>query len=156
MKSLALRALFLSIAAICGTYVWVVLRGVAPAWAPWVVAMATTLAMVATMILGAARRGRRNGGLGRLAIPFLVTFLLVAGGFALALLLPAAGEPLVLGLPRRAAVVLYGVGLLPLFVLPLAYALTFDEMTLSEHDLERVRRAAAAAQKDARGQEPGA
>jgi hypothetical protein len=55
----------------------------------------------------------------------------------------------VLGLPRRAAIVLYGIGLLPLFVLPVAYALTFDEMTLSEEDLERVRRAAAAAQNPA-------
>lgn len=147
MKRLALYALFLSIAAISGVHVWVLLAGAAPEWAPWVVALATALAMLATMVLGASRRGRRNAGLGGLAIPFLVTFLLVAGGFALALVLPAAGEPLVLGVPRRAAVILYGIGLLPLFVLPVAYALTFDEMTLSEDDLARVRRAALAAQK---------
>ncbi|CAN5319107.1 hypothetical protein BH23GEM2_BH23GEM2_01310 [soil metagenome] len=155
MKRLALYALFLSIAAIFGTYVRVLLAGAAPQWASWVIAMATTLAMLATTILGAARRGRRNGGLGGLAIPFLVTFLLVAGGFALALVLPAAGEPLMLGLPRRAAIVLYGIGLLPLFVLPVAYALTFDEMTLSEQDLDRVRKAAMAAQKEAHDREPG-
>jgi len=40
--------------------------------------------------------------------------------------------------------VLIGIGLLPLLVLPLAYALTFDEMTLSEADLARVRDAARA------------
>jgi hypothetical protein len=37
------------------------------------------------------------------------------------------------------------VGLLPLFVLPVAYALTFDQTTLSEDDLARVREAARAA-----------
>lgn len=149
MKRLALYALFLSIAAIFGAYIRVLLVGAPSEWAPWVVAVATAVAMVATMVLGAARAGRRNAGLGGLAIPFVVTFLLVAGAFVLALVLPGAGEPLVLGLPRRAAVVLYGIGLLPLFVLPVAYALTFDEMTLSEEDLERVRRAALAAQKQA-------
>lgn len=153
MKRLALYALFLSIAAIFGAYIRVLLLGAPPGWAPWVVALATAVAMLATMVLGAARAGRRNAGLGGLAIPFVVTFLLVAGGFVLALVLPAAGEPLVLGLPRRAAVVLYGIGLLPLVVLPVAYALTFDEMTLSEEDLERVRKAALAAQNEAHERE---
>jgi hypothetical protein len=156
VKRLALYALFLSIAAIFGVYVRVVLAGAAPGWAPWVVALATAMAMLATMVLGAARSGRRNAGLGGLAIPFLVAFLLVAGGFILALVLPAAGEPLVFGLPRRAAVILYGIGLLPLFVLPVAYALTFDEMTLSEDDLERVRRAALAAQEEMSERAPDA
>ncbi|HEX6250470.1 MAG TPA: hypothetical protein VFZ56_03450 [Gemmatimonadaceae bacterium] len=147
MKKLALYVLFVSIAAIFGVYLQVLTVGHATPWAPWVLALSTALSMLATMILGAARRGRRNGGLGGLAFPLLVTFVLIAGGFALALALPGAGEPLVLGLPRRAAIVLYGIGLLPLLVLPVAYAVTFDEMTLSEEDLDRVRRAAAAARK---------
>jgi hypothetical protein len=41
------------------------------------------------------------------------------------------------------------VGLLPLFVLPLAYGLTFDGQTLSEADLERVRQAARALRAEA-------
>jgi len=59
------------------------------------------------------------------------------------LVMPAETEssPLWFGLPARAAVVLYGIGVLPLFVLPIAYALTFDSLTLSEADLERVRAA---------------
>ena len=153
MKKLALYVLFASIAAISGVYLRVLIAGHAPPWASWVLALSTALSMLATMILGAARRGRRNGGLGGLALPLFVTFVLIAGAFALALALPAAGEPLVLGLPRRAAIVLYGIGLLPLLVLPVAYALTFDAMTLSEDDLDRVRRAAAAAQSDAGGRE---
>lgn len=153
MKKLALYVLFASIAAIFGVYARVLIAGHASSWAPWVIALSTAFSMLATMILGAARRGRRNGGLGGLAIPLFVTFVLIAGAFTLALCLPAAGEPLVLGLPRRAAIVLYGIGLLPILVLPVAYALTFDEMTLSEDDLDRVRRAAAAARKDPDGQE---
>jgi hypothetical protein len=70
----------------------------------------------------------------------------VAGGFAAALVLQTPGESprLFLGLPAGAAVVLIGIGLLPLLVLPIAYALTFEDMTLSEADLARVREAARA------------
>ena len=63
-----------------------------------------------------------------------------------ALALPAdlgAAEPLLLGLPRRAAIVVYGIGLLPVLVLPVAYALTFEAQTLRDEDLERVRAAGA-------------
>jgi hypothetical protein len=59
-----------------------------------------------------------------------------------------ADAPLWLGLPRRAAIVLYGIGILPLFLLPFAYAWTFDAMTLSEEDLARV--AAARRAREAR------
>jgi hypothetical protein len=54
-----------------------------------------------------------------------------------------AGGPLLLGLPLRTAIVLYGVGVVPIAILPLAYALTFDSSTLSEADLVRVRAANA-------------
>lgn len=80
----------------------------------------------------------------------MLVALLLGAAFALALGLPegtgggALGEPLLLGLPRRAAVVVYGVGLLPVFVLPVVYALTFDAQTLRAEDLERVRALAAA------------
>jgi hypothetical protein len=63
-------------------------------------------------------------------------------GFGAALALPATEGPLStlwLGLPARAAIVIYGVGLLPIVVLPVAYALTFETQTLSAEDVERVR-----------------
>ena len=103
-------------------------------------ALALPVTMVAMMTFGAVRAGRRVGAL---ALPFALVFLLVAGGFALALWLPpdTADGVYWLGLPRRAAVIVYGVGLLPLFVLPFAYALTFDALTLDDADLERVRAA---------------
>jgi hypothetical protein len=73
----------------------------------------------------------------------------LAVGFGAALLLPASDGALSrlwLGLPARAAIVIYGVGLLPIIILPVAYAMTFEEMTLSAEDLERVRAMARASE----------
>lgn len=110
------------------------------AWGPWLMALALPVTMVALMLLGVVRHDRR---LGRLRAPVVLVLLLVAGGFLLALGLPPdrVDGPLWLGLPPRAAVILYGVGLLPLFILPVAYALTFDDLTLSDADIARVRAA---------------
>ena len=65
-----------------------------------------------------------------------------------------AGAPLYLGLPLRAAIVIYGIGLFPIVVLPIAYALTFGEQTLNAADLERVRQAGEAWAR-AKAGEPG-
>jgi len=121
--------------------------GVGRSWGPWLMVVGLATMVVALMALGAVGRARR---LGRLVVPLVFTFVVLVGGFALALLLPAegAGARVVLGLPVRAAVVLYGVGLLPLLVLPIAYALTFDAVTLSAGDLERVRALGAARRGD--------
>ena len=114
---------------------------------PYLMAVAVPVCMIATMVLGAARGSHP---LGALKWPILLVFVLVGGGFLLALLLPpdTVNGPYWLGLPRRAAVVLYGVGLLPLFVLPLAYAFTFDALTLSDEDLARVRAARSHGARD--------
>lgn len=80
--------------------------------------------------------------MGPLKIPFAFVILMLVIGFGAALALPATEGPLSrlwLGLPARAAIVIYGVGLLPIFVLPIAYALTFEAQTLSAQDVERVR-----------------
>lgn len=148
MKRAALAVLALSMAAIGVAYATAIVSGVSGPWTAWVMAIATSFAMVATMALGAARSGQRHGGLRRLALPFGAVLLIVLGAFAAALLLPAAGEPLLLGLPRRAAIVLYGVGVLPALILPIAYALTFDDLTLTDEDIERVREAAARAEEE--------
>lgn len=91
------------------------------------------------MTLGATRGNR---GLGPLKLPLLFVVIALAAGFCLALGLPvteAPGTRLFLGLPLRASIVIYGIGLLPIVVLPLAYALTFSTQTLNESDIERVR-----------------
>ena len=96
---------------------------------------------VSIMLLGAAKKERK---LGVLVPAFVAVFAIIAGGFTLALLSPADDpSSLLLGLPRRAAIVIYGIGFLPVFILPLAYAATFEERTLSEEDLRKVREKAA-------------
>lgn len=129
-------------------YVSAFLPGGAPAWAAWLLAFGTATILVAATMIGALRSSTTSPG--RLAFPFAFTWVVVFGGFALALALPAesASGPLWLGLPRRAAIILFGIGLLPMLVLPVAYARTFDDMTLSEEDLRRVREAAIALRSD--------
>lgn len=142
---LSLAALAASVAAMGVAYGSAFLPGSPPPWAAWVAAAAIPGSLVASMALGAGGRH----GLGRLALPFAFVFVVLAGGFMWALALPpiSQGAPeLWLGLPRGAAVVLYGVGLLPLLVVPLSYALTFDELTLSDEDWDRIRAAAAEAE----------
>ncbi len=139
---LALTALVLSCTAIAGAYLLAFLPGGAPPWAAWGLAIGSAGSLASMMALGAVRNGRLR------PVPLaasVLTFLVVAGSFGAALLLPANEGPdavLVLGLPLRAAIVLYGVGLVPILFLPWMYAASFDADTLSEADLDRVRRAA--------------
>lgn len=143
-RRFTLLAIVLALCAIGAAYLSAFSPGGAPEWAAWVMALAIAVLMIATMALGAARRGR----LERLRLPLAATFLILAAGFGTALYLPrldAATPPtLWLGLPPGAAIILYGVGVLPLLVAPIAYALTFDESTLSAADLEALRAAASA------------
>ncbi len=135
----ALVALFIGITAIAAGYAAAFSHGGAPTWAAWLLALGIPVALAAIMILGATR-GRR--GIGALKIPFAFVALVLVIGFGAALALPATEGPLStlwLGLPARAAIVIYGVGLLPIVVLPIAYALTFETQTLSAEDVERVR-----------------
>ena len=107
--------------------------------APWIAAIAVPIALTAIMILGAVRGDK---DIGRLRIPFVFVALILIVGFLAALMLPASESPtssLWLGLPARAAIVIYGIGVLPIIVLPVAYALTFETQTLNAEDVERVR-----------------
>lgn len=137
----SLLALLAGTVAIAAAYASAFLPGDPPAWAGWAMGLGIPCCLLAIMVLGAVRGGEP---LGKLKYAFALSAVVLTAGFALALGLPAdeaAGVPLYLGLPLRAAVVLYGIGLLPIVVLPIAYALTFDAQTLDPEDLERVRRA---------------
>lgn len=143
MRRLVLRLLALSIALVALSYVGVFLPGDTPAWAPWLLALGSNGVIMSLMALGAMRRDSLPRSL---VWTFIGLFALCAGAFLLALAMPAnegAGGPLLLGLPVRTAIVLYGIGVIPIAVLPLAYALTFESSTLSDADLERVREAYA-------------
>ena len=138
-KRLALLALFAAIVAIAMGYAAAFSKGGAPVWAAWMLALGIPVALGAIMILGAARGTR---GIGPLKFAFAFVILILVIGFGAALALPAAEGPLSklwLGLPARAAIVIYGVGLLPIIVLPVAYAMTFERLTLTADDLLRVR-----------------
>lgn len=154
VKDTALGTTVLSTMLLAATYASAFLPGGSPAWAPWVFILSVACLLVGLMVLGAARAGR---GVGRLALPFTFIWLVLVGGLSAAMLLPPtdpANPTLWLGLPPAAAVLIYGIGLLPVLVTPLAYALTFDELTLSQADLDRVREAHAAMVRD--GTAPGA
>jgi hypothetical protein len=144
-RSVAIAAVVVSTVMIAAAYLSALTSANGPAaWAPWMFALGVPGAIVGIMVLGASR-GRR-GGVGRLIIPMTFVGLALASGFGLALGLPAnegATSTLVLGLPLRAAIILYGIGLMPIVVLPVAYALTFETQTLNAADIERVRQAGA-------------
>ena len=125
-------------------YAFAFLPGGTRAASAWLMLVGMSLVLVGLMILGARRTGARLGRL-RWVFGFVVTLLLVCFGGAL--LMTASEGPgsfLILGLPPRAALVLIGVGIVPALVLPVAYALTFDEQTLRPADLDAIRRAAGA------------
>lgn len=101
----------------------------------WVAALSGAAFPVALMGLGAARRGR----LGALRWPLLALGVLLAGGLAAVLALPDGG-PDVAGLPLGTAIMIFGIIPVPLALVGLAYAATFERWTLREEDLERIRR----------------
>jgi hypothetical protein len=135
----ALGALITGLLAIATGYAAAFLDGGPPVWAPWLLALGIPISLGAIMVLGAAR-GRL--GIGPLKYPFAFVVAMLVIGFCAALALPATESALSrlwLGMPARAAIVIYGIGLLPIIVLPVAYALTFETQTLNAEDVARVR-----------------
>jgi hypothetical protein len=112
-----------------------------PRWGVWCMIAGLAGLGVGVMALGTWHPARRS----RLVQGTLVlTGVAIVSGFGLAVLLPAgesAASPLILGFPARAAAALYIVGVAPLFILPLVYAITFSTLTLTGDDLARVRAA---------------
>lgn len=92
----------------------------------WLAIVGSAVAMAGALAAGAIREGRLS--LWAL-VAVAVTLVVPVAGLGLALLLPpeAADAPLVLGLPLRAAIVLLGVGFVPVLVLPACYALDFRD-----------------------------
>lgn len=129
------------VAAVGSGYLSAFLPSGAPIWGAALVVGGTALSLAAAMALGAAKGGRLEG----LGPVFAFVLLVVGGGLGALLVLPPAdpADPtLILGLPPRAALLVYGVGLLPVLVVPFAYALTFERLSPDEDELERIRRLA--------------
>jgi len=100
--------------------------GGVPMWVSVMFAVATVAQLMAFCVLGAVTR---EGRLGAAAWGVLTMGLLVGGALVYAIVAPDLGadEPLLLGLPRRAAVILYGVGVGPLAVLAMGFVKHFRE-----------------------------
>lgn len=112
-----------------------------PTWGIWSMIGGLALLCTGCIALGTWHRARRSR---LLNVTLVFTAVAIVAGFGLAVVLPgseSATSVLVLGFPRRAASVLYIVGVAPLFVLPAVYAITFDTLTLTDDDLARVRAA---------------
>lgn len=143
MKRILLRLLVASCCFVALSYA-AVFTGARAGWAPWTLAIGANGVIMSLMAIGAVRHDALPRSL---VWTFSGLFALCAGAFLTALALPAAEGAhgvLLFGLPLRTAIVLYSVGVVPILILPLAYALTFESSTLSEGDLDRVRAAYAA------------
>lgn len=90
--------------------------------APWLLAAGATLVLTGLGLLGAGERAPR------LAAAVLIACALTFTGFAAALLMKphVAGGVLLLGLPRATTLMLLLTGLVPLVMLPIAYAVLFQ------------------------------
>lgn len=92
---------------------------------------------VATIAIGALKRG----SLGPLRVPLVGLLMLLLISITAVVAMPADTDPsrLILGLPPRVALTLFGVWLAPLPIALLSYLLTFDSFTLTEGDLDQLR-----------------
>lgn len=135
----AVRGLFLAAILVAAGYATAFSAGSFKTAGPWLLAMGNALLVPSAMALGAPLTGPR----GRLVKGALVAtgiVLLAAVGAALLVTEPEhAASPLWLGFPRRAAIVLVGVGVAPMIVLPALFAWTFDASALAPDRIEAIR-----------------
>ena len=129
-----MAALTCAVIAIAAAYASAFLPGGATIISALLMIIGIATMAVALMILGAIREGTRAGPIG-FALLFL--FVVLVAGFGIPLFFTS--REIWLGLPATTAIVVYGVGILPVFVLPLVYAWTFDDRTLNSEDIERIK-----------------
>jgi hypothetical protein len=134
VKRSAIAALTTAAIAIAAAYASAFLPGGATIVSAMLMIVGIATMAVALMILGGVREGTRPGAIA-LALGFL--FVVFVLGFGIPLFF--SSRDLWLGLPAATAIVVYGVGILPVFVLPVVYAWTFDARTLSGADIERIK-----------------
>ena len=116
--------------AIGAAYVAAVAGATAP-WVPFALIAGAASTSVSLFVLGAATRRVRSGAV-NVSLAALGLLLVAAFGAAGFLAPDAPAAPLVLGLPRRLAIVFYGIGLVPTVGLPLLFGLTFGRPARDE------------------------
>lgn len=142
MDRLALPLVWAGTLLLALAYGFALTPGPPPAWSPFALAWGTGGLLAGLLMLGAARADGLATPVGLL---FMGIGLWIAVGLSILLAAPgidAADAPLFMGLPRRAAFLLLGVGVAPGLIVPVAYGLLFDRHTLGPDDLERLRRVA--------------
>lgn len=134
----ALRAVVAGAVAVGIAYASAWLPGGAPTWASWGMVGGIATILPGTLLLGALRPGRPSR---TLLITAILLAVMLGTGFGTALLLPAETSEgaLWLGLPRRAAIVIYGIGLLPILLLPIVFAHDFRGCGLDAAALSALR-----------------
>ncbi len=131
-KRLALILLAISAPGMLVTLVWRTVVGEV------VFSLLAVIFPIALIVLGAQRRGRLGPLLAPLAV---VTVHLLAGVVAMLVLRGRVLDgPWLWGLPLATAIQVYGIFLLPLLLVSLSYALSFERYGLRAEDLERLRR----------------
>jgi hypothetical protein len=121
--------------------------GGAPTWGVWSMVIGSALLMAGTLTLGALRSGVGRG-LALMLGGFLVVVITAGFGLPIILAHADAGPALVLGLPLPVAVEVFGVGLLPALVLPVAFAVAFRRDGLDQPALDAFRRRAEEARRN--------
>ncbi len=142
-----MRALFAGALIVLVSYASARLPSGAPDWGVWAMIIGAALTLASAMFVGAINsRVSRSRAIA--AAVFL--FCVIAAGFGVPRLLPAetATSSLVLGLPLRAAIEIFGVGLLPLWVLrcfsmPPSFVARVSTMRRSRSCVPQLRGAAA-------------
>jgi ABC-type uncharacterized transport system permease subunit len=153
-RRLALYALIAAVISVAAAYASAFLPGGATNLSAFLMAVGIAMMAVSLMTLGAVREGEK---LGSLKWAFAFVFVVFVGGFTAAMILPdtdSAMSRLFLGLPARAAIIVYGIGFLPVLVLPFVYASNFEQRTLKPEDIESIKKLAAenASQTDGKRQ----
>ena len=126
----SLVSLMVSLTLVGLGYLSAFIPSVPPMWGAWTLLVGSVAALLAVSLLGAGESPEAR----RLLLPLGIVFILLVGGIGSGFLLPdaGAGDRLFGGLPLPAALLLYGAGLLPLLVVPLVYAWTFQGTGLEQ------------------------
>ena len=138
IRRLALATLALGVGCIALAYASAWSAGGAPSWGVWLMIAGAAMLMSGMLALSAHRAGVPTR---RAALVAVLLFVVLLLGFGLPMVLApeTATDPLLLGLPLRAAIEIYGVGLLPACFLPLLFAAEFRDEGLDQASLDRLR-----------------
>ncbi len=138
MRRLALATLVLGVGCIVLAYGSAWRSGGTPAWGIGLMIVGAAMLMSGMLALSAHRSGVPTR---RATIVAVLLFAVLLLGFGLPMVLApeTATGPLFLGLPLRAAIEIYGVGLLPACFLPLLFAAEFRDEGLDQASLDRLR-----------------